>query len=191
VVDCLAGIVLLVYGFYLYSTLKIDSSDPKLQWTFASSMSLGILLTLASCFSFIGISADSCRCALSVSAWLTIPVALTELVLAIVFSLCKDEVFDLLDEEKEKLHLTQEAFETFQMWYQVVVWVLFGLFMCEVVRFHVSKNLRDAINLDIDEYYRLLDKEQEDRQTWIADTQQRLLERQLERKVQLYTGSSV
>jgi len=169
-VDCVSGILLLSYGYYVYETFEEQSDDMKIQWTFVASFVLGSLLTLSSLFSFFGISTDSCRCGLVLSAWLTIPVAVIEFVFSIVFASCKSQVYKYIAEEKEALHLSEDGIQFFKMWYRMIVWAMFCLFSLQLLRFQLSKSLRENIQMDIHDYHRLVDREDAEERTKMLET---------------------
>ncbi|CAN0124740.1 unnamed protein product [Heterosigma akashiwo] len=169
-VDCISGVLLVLYGYYTYQTFKEEAGDQNIQFTFISVFVLGGLLTLSSIFSFIGISADSCRCGLVVSAWFTIPVAMVEFIFAVVFASCKNRVYRFISEEQEMLHLSDSSVQFFKMWYRMIVWALFVLFSLQLLRFQLSKSLREKIQMDIHEYHRLIDVEEQEEQQRMLQT---------------------
>ena len=156
IVDALAGVFLLGYGIYVHQSLVNLKKD--LNWMYILILSLGACLLLVSLLSMCGMTFDNARCGLVLSAWLGGVLAAFELIIIITFGALKTTSMDFLSSHREELGLSEDGLQTFEDFYVAIVWLLVGLFLIEVIRFQLSKHLRESIQISLDEYReRLLD----------------------------------
>lgn len=60
-------------------------------------------------------------------------------------------LFNYLDSNKDELGISQQNLDSLQSWFSVLVWALFGLAVLQMIRFVMSKKLRQYLNMDIQE----------------------------------------
>ena len=132
VIDGVAGVLLLVWGFVLHAKLMHhdggDSEDYAFCWL---PRALGAALTLAAALSFVGAAVQCCRCGLCLSAWLSIPIAFFELGVA-VYTLAEEaKFFRMLRDHKAQLPVRVELLED---WQKPITAALFALALAEAAR---------------------------------------------------------
>ena len=152
VIDGVAGVLLLAWGFVLHAKLMRagDGSEGYVCW---SALALGAALTLAAALSFVGAAVQCCRCGLCLSAWLSIPIAFFELGVA-VYTLAEEaKFFRMLRDHKAQLPVRVELLED---WQKPITAALFALALAEAARAVLSTTLRRHINLNVAEYDALL-----------------------------------
>jgi hypothetical protein len=83
-----------------------------------------------------------------------------------VFGVMKDKAIHFLEEHKEQLGLSEDNLETFENFYTAFIWVVVGLLLLEILRFHLSKHLREEIEHGMRQYReQLLDKRDDDKRS--------------------------
>ena len=155
VIDGVAGVLLLAWGFVLHAKLMRagDGSEGYVCW---SALALGAALTLAAALSFVGAAVQCCRCGLCLSAWLSIPIAFCELGVA-VYNLAEEgDLAHRLHEHQTQLQLSKATVELLEDWEKTITAALFALALAEAARAVLSTTLRRHINLNVAEYDALL-----------------------------------
>ena len=145
VVDFSVGMMLGIFGFYLYGKLGTESfSDVRIAWLEYLSLALGILLLSSSLLSFCAITNTSCRWAIIPSAMIGVVVAVLSLLLGcLVFGL-KSKTHTYLSEHGSSIGLTQVEIDDIEKWYNIIGYALFGLCLVQILRYRTSRGYREA-----------------------------------------------
>ena len=145
VVDFSVGMMLGIFGFYLYGKLGTESfSDVRIAWLEYLSLALGILLLSSSLLSFCAITNTSCRWAIIPSALIGVLVAVLSLLLGcLVFGL-KSKTHTYLSEHGTSIGLTQVEIDDIEKWYNIIGYALFGLCLVQILRYRTSRGYREA-----------------------------------------------
>ena len=162
VIDMVVGVLFIVYAIVLGSELKTDG---LCVWYYISSLVLGSVLLVAALISWYGMSDLHMSFLVTVSAWMTIPIAVMELVLGVICVSKKGALLDHIELHKEELHLTEAWIDRFSLYHTIVSVSLFGLCLMEIWRFMASAELRRAVLEGIAE-----------RNVYYQEEQQRMLE---------------
>lgn len=145
VVDFSVGMMLGIFGFYLYGKLGTESfSDVRIAWLEYLSLALGVLLLSSSLLSFCAITNTSCRWAIIPSAMIGVVVAVLSLLLGcLVFGL-KSKTHTYLSEHGSSIGLTQVEIDDIEKWYNIIGYALFGLCLVQILRYRTSRGYREA-----------------------------------------------
>ena len=158
-IDLLIGIVLISFGVYLELKIKFSTHLDE-AWLCWSILLLGILLILTCVLSTCAVSSSSCRWASIPSAYIGLFISLLSLVLATAALILKNKIFNYINNNEDELGLSSRDVTFIENWYSVVAYVLFGLFILEIVRYRYSINFREtALRID-GEFDNLLEGEE-------------------------------
>lgn len=144
-VDFCVGMMLGIFGFYLYGKLGVESfSNVRIAWLEYLCLALGVMLLLGSFLSFCAITNTSCRWAVIPSAYIGILVAMLSLLLGcLVFGL-KSKTHSYLAENSASIGLTPAEVTDVENWYNIIGYCLFGLCVIEILRYRISRGYREA-----------------------------------------------
>jgi len=145
-IDLLIGIVLISFGVFLEIKIKF-STHLQEAWLCWSILLLGILLLFTCTLSTCSVVSSSCRWASIPSAYIGLFISLLSLILATSALILKPKIFNYIN--NNELNLSTKDINFIENWYNVVAYVLFGLFILEIVRYRYSINFREtALRMD-------------------------------------------
>ena len=144
-VDFVVGMVLGVFGFYLYGKLGPSSfTDIRIAWLEYLCLTLGVLLLTSSFLSFCAITNTNCRWAVIPSSYIGILVSILSLLLgSLVLSLQK-QTHNFLNDHGTSVGLSSSDIDVIEKWYVYMGYCLLGLCVVEFLRFRVSRGYREA-----------------------------------------------
>lgn len=144
-VDFCVGMMLGIFGFYLYNKLGAESfTDVRIAWLEYLCLSLGILLLTSSFLSFCAITNTSCRWAVIPSSYIGIIIAMLSLLLGSLVFAFKSKTHTYLVEHGSNIGLSENEVSDVEKWYDIIGYCLFSLCVVEFLRYRVSRGYREV-----------------------------------------------
>ena len=144
-IDFCVGMLLLVWGFYLYTKLGNSSfTDPSIAWLEWISLVLGVLLLTSSFLSFCAIANSSCRWAVIPSSYIGLLVAMMALLLAVLLLSLETRLHTYLSNHGAEFGLNTAEISDVEKWCKVLAYSLFSLTVVQLLRYRVSRGYREA-----------------------------------------------
>lgn len=144
-IDFCVGMLLGVWGFYLYTKLGSSSfTDPSIAWLEWISLILGVLLLTSSFLSFCAIANSSCRWAVIPSSYIGLLVAILALLLATLLLSLEPRLHTYLSNHGAAIGLNTAEISDVEKWCRIMAYSLFTLTAVQLLRYRVSRGYREA-----------------------------------------------
>mmetsp|Transcript_15953 Transcript_15953/g.37025 ORF Transcript_15953/g.37025 Transcript_15953/m.37025 type:complete len:196 (+) Transcript_15953:107-694(+) len=148
--DSVVGLTLVGYSIWF-----TDNVGTSVQYNHLASLfwmlplTIGVVLVVSAGLSLTGmVFEDSCKCALGLSALLSMPLALLMLVTGTLMFIHRDEYFDYLEDRAGSDETSTESLET---WYNVLAAGFFVTALLQIFRCLASRKLLFFVKLDASE----------------------------------------
>lgn len=162
-IDFLLGCMFLTFGIYMYMKLGSDVTDSEtMAWISFLSLLIGILLLLIVLLSFASLNLTQCKIGVVLSGYLALFVSVAALIVGVVSTAVKAELFNYLDNHRKDIGLSASDVESIKSWFMFILVALFCSAFLEFIRFHWSYFLYSNYSKMEGRYQRLLVAEDEE-----------------------------